>query len=256
MAGSILKEISKMKLLQITLFFVLSINVFSSESTIEPRIDTIPSRTGNLMLHFYGHASLMIEFKGKYIYIDPVSRYADYNKHPKADLILITHEHGDHLDAKTIDLLLKENTKIFVSRSCKGIYEGGILLNNFDSVQLSGLTVKAVPAYNIVHHRPNGLPFHSKGSGNGYVLSISGIQIYIAGDTENIPEMEKLGHIDIAFLPVNLPYTMDIEMFVDAVSKVNPDILYPYHYGKTNMDSALKALSSLPKIDVRMRNMQ
>ncbi|NLL15247.1 MAG: hypothetical protein GX267_17755 [Fibrobacter sp.] len=116
--------------------------------------------------------------------------------------------------------------------------------------------MNAVPAYNIVHKRDNGQPFHPKGEGNGYIITIKGKKIYIAGDTENIPEMKQFKGIDITFLPVNLPYTMTPEMAADAARAVRPKIFYPYHYGDTEISRLTELLKNDKDIEVRVRDMQ
>jgi len=184
-----------------------------------------------------------------------VSREADYNNLPKADLILVTHEHGDHLDPATIALLRKPDTKVIVSKSCEGKVPDETILLNGQNATVDGIKIEAMPAYNLVHKRPNGEPFHPKGNGNGYVLTMGGKHIYIAGDTENIPEMKNLKNIDIAFLPMNLPYTMTPEQTAEAARSFMPKILYPYHFGQTDPQQLVKLLKDT-SIDVRVRKME
>ena len=215
--------------------------------------DTIPTSEGNLVIHFIGHASLIFEFKGKMIHIDPFSRMADYGELPKADLILITHEHGDHLDPGAIEKIKKEDTIIVLTKICAERLGEGIVMKNGDTRKILGLTIEAVPAYNIINHRENGQPFHPPGNGNGYVLTFGNRRVYIAGDTENIPEMKALKSIDVAFLPMNLPYTMSPAMTAAAAKSFKPAILYPYHYGKTNTNELLDLLKNEKDIEVRIR---
>jgi L-ascorbate metabolism protein UlaG (beta-lactamase superfamily) len=132
----------------------------------------------------------------------------------------------------------------------------GIVMKNGDVDTVSGLRIEAVPAYNIVHKRPDGAPFHPKGIGNGYVLTFGKTRVYVAGDTENIPEMKSLKNIDIAFLPMNLPYTMTPEMVADAAKGFMPKILYPYHFGDTDTSRIVALLKGTPSIDVRIRKMK
>jgi L-ascorbate metabolism protein UlaG (beta-lactamase superfamily) len=218
--------------------------------------DTIQINTGPLVFTFIGHGSLMFTFNKMVIQVDPVSRYADYNTLPKADLILVTHHHGDHLDPGAIKQLTQAGTDIIFSESCAQQLEKGIVMKNGDVKKIKGLTIEAVPAYNLVHKRDNGEPFHPKGVGNGYIITCGEKKIYIAGDTENIPEMLKLTGIDIAFLPMNLPYTMTPEMVASAVKAFKPKILYPYHYGDTDVNQLLKLLKDFPETEVRVRQMQ
>jgi L-ascorbate metabolism protein UlaG (beta-lactamase superfamily) len=196
-----------------------------------------------------------MEFNGKVIHIDPVSRYADYEKLPKADLILITHSHGDHLDPKTIDLLKKESTEVVLTKICNEKYTGTAIMENGDSGEFAGIKTDAVPAYNIQHMRSEGNPFHPKGEGNGYVLHFADKKVYVAGDTENIPEMAGLKNIDIAFLPMNLPYTMTPEMVADAANTFKPKFLYPYHYGNTDTNELIELMKNQKYTEVRIRKL-
>ncbi len=218
--------------------------------------DTIQTSAGNLEITFVGHGTLMLEFGGKVIHVDPVSREADYSKLPKADLILVTHEHGDHLDPKVVALLRKETTKIVLTEKCAETFEGGIVMKNGDVQTVDGLKVEAVPAYNLLHKRPSGEPFHPKGNGNGYIITFGDKRVYIAGDTENTPEMKALQGIDVAFLPMNLPYTMTPEMVADAAKAFRPKILYPYHFGDTDTSQIVKLLADEPSIEVRIRKLK
>ncbi len=225
-----------------------------AEQTFEK--DTIATTDGNLIITFIGHGTLMFEFNDKIIHVDPVSREADYQKMPKADLVLITHEHGDHLDLNVLDIICEKDTKVIMTESCQKRGAEGTVMHNGDTIDICGLTIKAVPAYNIVHKRKNGEPFHPQGIGNGYVVNFADKRVYIAGDTENIPEMENLENIDIAFLPMNLPYTMSPEMVADAAKKFYPHILYPYHFGKTNTNELVKLLEDTEEIEIRIRDMK
>jgi len=216
--------------------------------------DVFETNQGDLRITFVGHGTLMFTFAGKTIHVDPVSREADYTKMPKADLILITHEHGDHLDPKAIALLRKPGTRLVLTRACSKQVTGGTVMSNGDVKTIQGLKIEAVPAYNIIHKRPDGTPFHPKGVGNGYVITFGNKRVYIAGDTENIPEMKQLRNIDIAFLPMNLPYTT--EMVADAARAFRPKILYPYHYGQTDTSRLVSLLKDVPDIEVRIRDMK
>jgi L-ascorbate metabolism protein UlaG (beta-lactamase superfamily) len=218
--------------------------------------DVIKTKTGDLKITFIGHASVMFHYAGKVIHVDPVSREADYSKMPKADLILITHEHGDHLDPKVISMLRTEETKLVLTKACAEKVAGGILMKNGDVRTVLGLKIEAVPAYNIVHKRRSGEPYHPKGVGNGYIVTFGKTRVYVAGDTENTPEMKKLKNIDIAFLPMNVPYTMTPAMVADAARAFKPRILYPYHYGQTDPQELVKLLKDAENIEVRIRRMR
>lgn len=218
--------------------------------------DIIQTSAGALKITFIGHATLMFNFKGRVIHVDPVSREADYTNMPKADLILVTHEHGDHFDTKVINMLRKEGTQIVFTEACAERVAGGIIMQNGDVRTVQGLKIEAVPAYNIVHKRSSGVPFHPKGRGNGYVVTFGDKIVYLAGDTENTPEMKRLKNIDIAFLPMNVPYTMTPEMVADAAKAFKPKILYPYHYGKTDPQRLVNLMKDSKDIEVRIRKLR
>jgi L-ascorbate metabolism protein UlaG (beta-lactamase superfamily) len=217
--------------------------------------DIISTSAGDLKITFIGHGTLMISFGGKTIHIDPVDQMAHYKKLPQADIIIITHEHSDHMDLKAIAKLQTPNTVLIMTETCAKEIDG-IVMRNGDSNTIDGLKIEAVPAYNIVHMRSPGVPFHPKGIGNGYIISFGDKRVYIAGDTENTPEMKALKDIDIAFLPMNLPYTMTPEMVADAVMAFKPKVLYPYHYGDTDPERLVALLKNNPEIQVRIRKMK
>ena len=218
--------------------------------------DILKTSGGELKITFVGHGTLMFTFGGKILHVDPVSREADYATMPKADIILITHEHGDHLDPGAVAAVHKEGTTIVLTEKCAAALPGGIVMKNGDVRTIGGLQVEAVPAYNIVHKRPSGEPFHPRGVGNGYVITFGDKRVYVAGDTENVPEMKKLKGIDVAFLPMNLPYTMTPEMVADAARAFRPKILYPYHFGKTDTSQLVRLLAAEKSIEVRVRKME
>jgi L-ascorbate metabolism protein UlaG (beta-lactamase superfamily) len=218
--------------------------------------DTLATSEGDLTITFIGHGTLFLSFGGQVIHVDPWTRLADYATLPQADLILITHEHRDHLDEKAVEILRTDSTAVVLTQTCAEQISGGIVMNNGDIDTLQGRRVEAVPAYNIGHLRDNDLPFHPRGIGNGYILTFGNLRVYVAGDTENTPEMKALEDIDVAFLPMNLPYTMSPEMLADAALAFTPKILYPYHYGETDTEEIVELLKHHPEIEVRIRQMQ
>ena len=218
--------------------------------------DTFKTSAGDLKITFLGHGTLILTFGGKIIHVDPYGSVADYSKQPKADLILITHEHGDHFDAKALDQIRKEKTTIVANPASAKQLQGAIVMNNGDVKTIDGFKIEAVPAYNIVHKRDTGQPFHPKGNGNGYVITFGDKRVYLAGDTENIPELKELKNIDIAFLPMNLPYTMTPEMAADAAKMFKPKILYPYHFGETDTSKIVALLKGTPGTEVRIRKLK
>lgn len=199
---------------------------------------------GEIAIIIFGHASLLIQWDGKNIFVDPYSKVADYSLQPKADLVLITHHHDDHLDKGAIKNISDEKTIFLTSIKAQREIKGSKGLKQGDEYNYGGVTIKAVYAYNILQKRDNGQPFHPKGEGNGYLLDFGGYKVYIAGDSELIPEMRELGDIDIAFLPKNLPYTMSDPMFIEAVKVIMPRNLYAYHFFQLD-EEAIK--SKLPK---------
>jgi L-ascorbate metabolism protein UlaG (beta-lactamase superfamily) len=190
-------------------------------------------------IHYLGQSALYFEYKDLVIHVDCYSSYANYDTLPDADLILITHDHSDHYDVTALNKIKTDSTLMICTQTVKnkGTYSGVIqVMNNGDSLFLKGITIKAVPAYNTTS------TFHAKGVGNGYVITLGEKRIYIAGDTELIPEMSGLGVIDIAFLPMNLPYTMTVAMAADAAKTIKPAILYIYHYGTSDTASLRNSL--------------
>lgn len=236
------------------LMFMCSLLTTGWASTRHFASDTFRTQDGGeLTITFIKHASLMITYQGHVIQVDPVSTYADYSTFPKADVILITHEHGDHLDLQAIGQSEKPETLLIANENSRKLIGKGTGMKNGDTnTLLDYLTIEAVPAYNTT---PDHLKFHPKGRDNGYILTLGGTRIYIAGDTEDIPEMESLKDIDIAFLPVNQPYTMTVAQAARAARMFTPKILYPYHYGDTPIQLLAEELKDSP-IEVRIREMQ
>jgi L-ascorbate metabolism protein UlaG (beta-lactamase superfamily) len=243
-------------LILIGTLFIAGVAIAATPSDFEE--DFLPTSQGDLKITCIGHGTLMFTFDEKIIHIDPIFRYADYTKMPKADLILVTHEHGDHLDDVAIQDLTKEGTAIICTKKCleRANIEGSIIMKNGDTETVQGIKIEAVPAYNIKHMRSENSPFHPKGEGNGYVLTFGDKRVYVAGDTENTPEMKALKNIDVAFLPMNLPYTMTPEMVADAANAFKPKVLYPYHFGDTDTSQLIEFLKDTTDIEVRIRNLK
>ncbi|CAZ98172.1 MBL fold metallo-hydrolase [Zobellia galactanivorans] len=189
------------------------------------------------------HATAVLEWNNITVYIDPVGGIDMFKGHKSPDLILITDIHGDHFDLETLKALGTDKAKIIVPQAVADkipdVFTPQIdVLNNGDSKERYGITIEAIPMYNL---RKEALKFHEKGRGNGYLLSIDGQRIYFSGDTEDIPEMRSLKHIDKAFICMNLPYTMTPESAADAVLEFKPKQVYPYHYrGKPDVSDVSK----------------
>jgi L-ascorbate metabolism protein UlaG (beta-lactamase superfamily) len=221
------------------------------------QMDSFTTTAGTLEITFIGHGSLMLAINGLIIHVDPYSKLANYSLLPKADILLLTHHHGDHMDPEAILQVSTTDTQLVYTKVCeRKMKGGGLVMNNGDQKTIKGIKIQALPAYNMLHTLENGEPFHPKGEDNGYVLTFGSQHVYIAGDTENIPEMASLQGIDIAFLPMNLPYTMTPEMAAQAALSFKPRILYPYHFGKTDTNQLVKLLRAEKGIEVRIRSME
>ncbi len=219
----------------------------------QPQEDTIATSSGDLVITVVGHGTLMFRYAGKVIHVDPVMREADYATMPKADLVLVTHRHGDHLDSQAIGQIRTEATLVVIAPDCRDRVDAAMVMENNTARTVAGVRVEAVPAYNVVHKRDGGDPYHPRGDGNGYVITFGDKRVYVAGDSENVPEMKALTNIDVAFLPMNVPYTMTPEMVADAAKAFRPKILYPYHYGNTDPQELVRLLSGEDGIEVRIR---
>ena len=225
--------------------------------TEEPyEVDSFTTKSGKTVrFHALVHSSIRIEFDGKEIQIDPVTKLGDKTidlaSMPKADYLFVTHEHFDHFDTTAIKTLTDDGTQLITNQRCAEMLGYGTVMANGDALQLADdFNIKAIPAYNTTEGH---LQFHPKGRDNGFILTLDGLRIYIAGDTEDIPEMADLKDIDIAFLPCNQPYTMTVEQLVNAARMVKPKVLFPYHYGQTDV-SGIPLLLDTDGIEVRIRH--
>jgi L-ascorbate metabolism protein UlaG (beta-lactamase superfamily) len=219
--------------------------------------DHLVTAEGLMVIQPVNHATLVLEHGGTMIYVDPVGGASQFGDLPRADLILITHSHGDHLNSATVDAVRGSGAAIVAPSAVYGGLNAAqrpltTVLANGASASLKGITIDAVPAYNLT------AGYHPQGVGNGYVLTIGGKRVYIAGDTEDTPAMRALEGIDIAFLPLNMPYTMTVAKGVSAVREFRPKVVYPYHY--RNQDGTFADLSAFKEqvgtdlgIEVRLR---
>lgn len=222
------------------------------------RVDEFDTKSGKkVAFHCIKHGSLRIEYDGLEFEVDPVlnlnDKKTDYAAFPDADYILVTHEHFDHLDPDAIKALEKDQTVLITNQSCASkLGKGDVMANGDVRTLRSDIQIEAVAAYNTTPGREQ---FHPKGRDNGFVLTLDGFRIYIAGDTEDIPEMANIRDIDVAFLPCNQPYTMTVKQLVHAAEVLNPKVLFPYHYGDTSMDDVVAAMKDSP-VDLRIRDYQ
>ncbi len=220
-------------------------------------VDKIKTKNGTVTVHPIHHATLALTYNGKTIYVDPTGGAEAFAGLNKPDLILITDIHGDHFSPETLKALHTENATFIVPKAVaermpEMFADQSVILNNGEETAKMGISIKAIPMYNLPRS-PDA--YHVKGRGNGYVLTIDGKRIYIAGDTEDIPEMRSLENIDVAFIPMNLPYTMPVEQAVDAVLDFEPAIVYPYHYGDSDIQKFKHLVNEVnPEIEVRLRD--
>jgi len=209
--------------------------------------DVYKTAHGEITIQPIRHASFVMTIPGMVIYNDPIGGAALYAGEPAPDLILITHEHDDHYDPKTLAALVKPGTKLVTSRTVYDLLPPALkakatAIGNGETTTVNGLKIEAVPAYNTTKER---LKYHPKGRGNGYVLSVDGKRVYIAGDTEDIPSMRAMKDIFIAFVPMNLPYTMTVDQAASAVAAFHPTYVYPYHYRGTDPKAFARKLAAM-----------
>lgn len=222
------------------------------------KVDEFTTKSGKkVTITCIKHASMEINYNGVEIQVDPVGMWlkpeTDYATFPKANIILITHEHKDHFDREAITCVRTPATSIYSNTAVYNMFRNSIPLKNGDSIVYApDIKIEAVPAYNYTEGHTQ---FHPKGRDNGYILTLDGLRIYIAGDTEDIPEMTNIKDIDIAFLPCNQPYTMTVDQLVNAAKIIKPKVLFPYHYSQTPITQVIMKLAG-SGIDVRIRDYQ
>jgi L-ascorbate metabolism protein UlaG (beta-lactamase superfamily) len=226
-----------------------------------PDADQIQTKKGPLSIQPIQHGSVVLTWDKKIIYIDPYGGAAGYTGIAAPDLILITDIHGDHMDLKTLEAIKTDKAKIVAPQAVAdklpaSLKEKVVVLSNGSKTTQAGIEITAVPMYNLPE-APDAM--HTKGRGNGYVLQIGGKNIYFSGDTEDIPEMRALKNIDVAFVCMNLPYTMDINQAAQGVLAFKPKVVYPYHYRGQNGLSDVNGFKKMvneanQNIEVRLRN--
>ena len=221
---------------------------------LAPQVATEKTSKGDLKITPVVHGSVMFEFGGKVIDVDPISMGADWSKYPKADWVFITDIHGDHFDPKALDMLKKDTTKFVAPQVVADKLPGATVMKNGEAKEFDGIRVEAIPMYNLKRGPSEGKFFHDKGRGNAYIFNFGNKRVLLAGDTECIPELKAVKNIDIAFLPMNLPYTMPPEEAAACAKEFKPKVLYPYHYGDSNV-SGVQALVG-KDIEVRVTPMK
>ncbi len=214
--------------------------------------DTVQTSAGPLVITPIGHGSVMLSHGGKVIHVDPTAA-TDYTGAPQADLILITDVHGDHQDPEMVSELSKSGTIVVAPAAVQSTVTQALPIANGEKSIFVGIEVEAVPMYNLTRGPAPGKLFHDKGRGNGYILTLGGKRVYLAGDTACTPEMKALANIDIAFIPMNLPYTMPPDEAAACAKAFQPGIVYPYHFRGSDLDEFSSALAGTPGVEVRIR---
>ncbi|WP_421775293.1 MBL fold metallo-hydrolase [Gracilimonas sp.] len=241
-------------------FFISIVLGFLTFTTALAQLNNNPDRIetdeGELVIHPVLHGTVVFEWNGQTVYMDPWGQAGLYDNKPSPDIILITHPHGDHLSPETLASLDTENASFYVPQAVadqmpEEYLNQTTVISNGETMQFEGITIRAVSMYNL----PEEDARHAKGWGNGYVLTMGGKDVYVSGDTEGIPEMRNLEGIDIAFVCMNLPYTMDINQASDAVLDFEPAIVYPYHHRGQDIQEFKKLVDAGNKdIEVRLKN--
>lgn len=245
---------------QFMLSIILSTAIFQLNAQNAP-VQIISTNNGNLQIQPITHATFVMTYNGKTFYIDPTGGPSAFNGMAAPDVILISDIHGDHCDPKTVDSIRSSNTIIVAPKAVAEKFTNVdksrlVILNNGEKTDQGGATINAIPMYNLPEDAESR---HTKGRGNGYVINFGGKNIYVSGDTEDIPEMRQLKNIDVAFVCMNLPYTMTIDQASNAVLEFKPKIVYPYHYrgqgGLSDVNAFKKLVNNENKdIDVRLVN--
>ncbi|MBU6403028.1 MAG: MBL fold metallo-hydrolase [Verrucomicrobia bacterium] len=218
--------------------------------------DAIPTSQGDLIIHPINHATFAMAWNTNTIYVDPVGGAQRFAGLPRPNLILVTDIHGDHLNPETLAAVAGPTTRIVAPAAVAEKLPDPLraqttVLANGQTRSLLDITIQAIPMYNLTADR---LRFHTKGRGNGYVLTLGGARVYISGDTEDIPEMRTLKNIDVAFLCMNLPYTMDVQQAAAAVRAFRPKIVYPYHYRGSDLQKFKRLVGDDAGVQVRLRD--
>jgi L-ascorbate metabolism protein UlaG (beta-lactamase superfamily) len=236
--------------MKLTLVLAGLIFAMTSFAQSQTATQTFPTSAGPVKITPLVHASTLIEAGGKTVYLDP-AKPANFKEHPKADLVLITDIHPDHMDPDSIAAVSQAGTEILAAPAVVATVKAAKPIANGETKAWQGWSIEAIPAYNLVRGPAPGKLFHDKGRGNGYVLTYGGVRFYFSGDTEGVPEMRALRNIDVAFVCMNLPYTMTPDEAADAVKAFHPKIVIPYHYRGSDLSVFQKKLEGTG-IEVRV----
>jgi len=251
--------------------YILSAIVLAASLLISPGVlhantsnrqaDVVKTSRGDLRITPIYHGSVMLEFGGKVIHIDPWSQ-GDYTGIPPADLIVITHTHADHLDRTMVDKLKKPDTilvgppAVIDTLNCAPACGDAETISDAEKKTVMGIEIEGVPMYNLVQGSKPGMPFHHKGIGSGYILNFGDTRVYFSGDTECTQEMKALKNITVAFLAMNPPRTESTLEAAECAKAFKPKIVYPYHYRGSNTREFADALKGTPGIEVRLRKLE
>lgn len=235
----------------VTAAFVALAATVAAQSSL-PAADKLAATGGDVTIQPLNHATLQLTWNNHVILIDPTGQ-ANYTGLAAPDIILVTDIHGDHLDPAAIAKVRKASTKIVAPAAAAAKLESPVVIANGETKTVDTISIEAVPMYNLTRGPAAGQLFHDKGRGNGYVITLGGKRFYIAGDTEGVPEMRALKNIDVAFVPMNLPYTMTEAEAADAVNAFAPKVVYPYHYRGSDPAKFAAAVTK-GKIEVRLRD--
>src|SRR6266853_929486 len=245
--------------MRLVVLFALTLTLAFAAATPSKQADVVETSKGPLKITPLYHGSVMLEFGGKVIHIDPWGQ-ADYTGIPQADMILITHSHADHMDPAILKTLRKDATILVAPPAVTDTLNGTVgdtdAISNGEKKTFLGIEIEAVPMYNLVLGSGPGKPFHHKGIGNGYILSFGDTRVYFSGDTECTPEMKALKNISIAFVAMNPPRTMPATEAAMCVDAFRPKIVYPYHYRGQNTQDFADGLKNTPGVEVRLRRLE
>jgi L-ascorbate metabolism protein UlaG (beta-lactamase superfamily) len=236
--------------MKLSLFLICLCFAITSSAQAAGAAQVFPTSAGSVKITPLFHASTLIEAGGKAIYLDP-AKPANFDGQPKADLVLITDIHPDHMDPASLAAITKPGTEILAAPAVVSSVKAAQPIANGERTKWQGWTIEAIPAYNLTRGPAPGRLFHDKGRGNGYVLTYGGVRFYFSGDTEGVPEMRALKNIDVAFVCMNLPYTMPPQEAADAVKAFHPKVVIPYHYRGSDLAAFQKKLEGTG-IEVRL----